>query len=405
MIDFLQTALGYIIPFLLVLTVVVTIHELGHYWAARACGVAIDQFSIGFGRKVFGWRDRQGVEWRVGWIPLGGYVKFSGDENAASVPDHENLEALRQRIEAEQGSGAASRYFHFKPVWQRAFITAAGPLANFVLAIVLFAALLMAVGETVIPARVAAVQPDSPAARAGFAVDDVVVRANGQEIDNFFDLQQIIAVRSNAPTSFVVDRGGQLVSLMATPERRLVSDRMGGEQKIGVLGIASPAQVGERTVRRYGPLEAVAGGVERTWRVLSTTVYYLGRVVTGRESADQLGGPLRIAQASGQVAQSGAQGAPDAGSMLLGSGVALLGLTAVLSVGIGFMNLLPVPVLDGGHLVFYAYEAVARRPLAAKVQAAGYRVGLALLLGLMLFATWNDLQQLRVFKFLGGLIS
>ena len=405
MIDFLQTALGYIIPFLLVLTVVVTIHELGHYWAARACGVAIDQFSIGFGRRIFGWRDRQGVEWRVGWIPLGGYVKFSGDENAASVPDHDTLEAMRQRLEAEQGPGAADRYFHFKPVWQRAFVTAAGPLANFVLAIVLFAVLLMSVGETVIPARVAAVQPDSPAARAGFAVDDIVVQANGQDIDNFFDLQQIIAVRSNAPTSFVVDRGGQLVSLTATPERRLVSDRMGGEQKIGVLGIASPAQVGERTVRRYGPIEAVAGGVERTWRVLSTTVYYLGRVVTGRESADQLGGPLRIAQASGQVAQSGAQGAPDAGSMLLGSAVALLGLTAVLSVGIGFMNLLPVPILDGGHLVFYAYEAVARRPLAAKVQAAGYRVGLALLLGLMLFATWNDLQQLRVFKFLGGLIS
>jgi regulator of sigma E protease len=312
---------------------------------------------------------------------------------------------MRQRLEAEQGPGAADRYFHFKPVWQRAFVTAAGPLANFVLAIVLFAVLLMSVGETVIPARVAAVQPDSPAARAGFAVDDIVVQANGQDIDNFFDLQQIIAVRSNAPTSFVVDRGGQLVSLTATPERRLVSDRMGGEQKIGVLGIASPAQVGERTVRRYGPIEAVAGGVERTWRVLSTTVYYLGRVVTGRESADQLGGPLRIAQASGQVAQSGAQGAPDAGSMLLGSAVALLGLTAVLSVGIGFMNLLPVPILDGGHLVFYAYEAVARRPLAAKVQAAGYRVGLALLLGLMLFATWNDLQQLRVFKFLGGLIS
>lgn len=405
MFSLIETALTYIIPFLLVLTVVVTIHELGHYWAARACGVAIDQFSIGFGRRIFGWRDRQGVEWRVGWIPLGGFVKFSGDENAASVPDHENLEAMRQRIEAEQGAGSASRYFHFKPVWQRAIITAAGPLANFALAIVLFAVLLMSVGETVIPARVAAVQPDSPAARAGFVVDDVVVRANGQKIDNFFDLQQIIAVRSNAPTEFVVDRGGQMVSLSATPERRLVSDRMGGEQKIGVLGIASPAQMGERTVRRYGPFEAVAGGVERTWRVLSTTVYYLGRVVTGRESADQLGGPLRIAQASGQVAQSGAQGAPDAGSMLLGSGVALLGLTAVLSVGIGFMNLLPVPILDGGHLVFYAYEAVARRPLAAKVQAAGYRVGLALLLGLMLFATWNDLQQLRVFKFLGGLIS
>ncbi|MDP1618525.1 RIP metalloprotease [Phenylobacterium sp.] len=405
MFGFLQTALTYIVPFLLVLTVVVTIHELGHYWAARACRVAIDQFSIGFGRRIFGWRDRQGVEWRVGWIPLGGYVKFSGDENAASVPDHANLEALRQKIETEQGRGAADRYFHFKPVWQRAFITAAGPLANFVLAIVLFSFLLMTVGETVLPARVAGVEAGSAAQRAGFVVDDVVVEANGQKIDNFFDLQQIIAVRSQAPTTFVVDRGGQLVRLTATPERRIVSDRMGGEQKIGVLGIASPAGATDRSVRRYGPLEAVVAGTERTWRVLSTTVYYLGRVVTGRESADQLGGPLRIAQASGQVAQSGAQGAPDTGAMLLGSAVALLGLTAVLSVGIGFMNLLPVPVLDGGHLVFYAYEAVARRPLAAKVQAAGYRVGLALLLGLMLFATWNDLQQLRVFKFLGGLVS
>ena len=405
MLGFLQTALAYIIPFLLVLTVVVTIHELGHYWAARACGVAIDQFSIGFGRRIFGWRDRQGVEWRVGWIPLGGYVRFSGDENAASVPDQANLSAMRQKIEAEQGAGAADRYFHFKPVWQRAFITAAGPLANFILAIVLFAFLLMSVGETVIPARVAGVQPDSPAAEAGFQVGDLVVEANGQEIDNFFDLQQIIAVRSNAPTSFLVERDGRIIPLTATPERRLVTDRMGGEQKIGVLGIASPADAGVRTVRRYGPIEAIGAGAERTWRVLSTTVYYLGRVVTGRESADQLGGPLRIAQASGQVAQSGAQGAPDMATMLLGSAVALLGLTAVLSVGIGFMNLLPVPVLDGGHLLFYAYEAVARRPLAAKVQAAGYRVGLALLLGLMLFATWNDLQQLRVFKFLGGLIS
>ncbi|MDX5332384.1 MAG: site-2 protease family protein, partial [Caulobacteraceae bacterium] len=179
MLGFLQTALAYIIPFLLVLTVVVTIHELGHYWAARACGVAIDQFSIGFGRRIFGWRDRQGVEWRVGWIPLGGYVRFSGDENAASVPDQANLSAMRQKIEAEQGAGAADRYFHFKPVWQRAFITAAGPLANFILAIVLFAFLLMSVGETVIPARVAGVQPDSPAAEAGFQVGDLVVEANG----------------------------------------------------------------------------------------------------------------------------------------------------------------------------------------------------------------------------------
>jgi regulator of sigma E protease len=405
MIAFIHTALTYIIPFLFVLTLVVTIHELGHFWAAKSFGVAIDRFSIGFGRSIASWTDKSGVEWRIGWAPLGGYVRFAGDENAASVPDQNDLETLRSEIVAREGAGAVSRYFQFKPIWQRAIVTAAGPFANFGLAIVLFAFLLMTFGKPITPARVDEVSPGSAAERAGFLAGDLVIEADGQKIDSFFDLRQIVALHAGVRTEFVVERGEREVVLEATPERRTVTDQLGGTQRVGVLGLQNSQRPGDLTIKHYNPIEAVAGGVQRTWNVLDTTVYYLSRLVRGQESADQLGGPLRIAQASGKVAEAGAAGAPTTGWKFLGSVVALLELAAVLSVGIGFMNLLPVPVLDGGHLLFYAYEAVARRPLAAKVQAAGYRVGLALLLGLMLFATWNDLQQLRVFKILGGLLS
>lgn len=402
MIDFVLTSLTFIVPFLLVLGLVVTIHELGHFLAAKAFGVAIDQFSIGFGRALAVWKDKSGVEWRLGWIPLGGYVRFSGDENAASLPDHESLESLRADVVRREGSEALQRYFHFKPVWQRAIVTAAGPLANFVLAIVLFAALLMAFGSDALPAKVGRVVPDSPAARAGLLADDLIVSAAGQRIKTFNQLSTIIQVRANVPMELVVERRGREITLNATPEWRTRSDPIAGERRMGVLGF-EPAQKPSDVIHiRYSPIEALGGGVERTWSTLGTTVYYLGRMVTGQVSADQLSGPLGIARISGKVAQAGAEGASGPGEMLLGSAVNLLQLAAFVSVSIGFMNLLPVPVLDGGHLLFYAYEAIARRPLAAKVQAAGYRVGLALLLGLMLFATWNDLQQLRVFKILGG---
>lgn len=405
MLDFLLYLLSYVGPFLVVLGLVVTIHEFGHFATARALGIAVERFSIGFGRPLVSWRDKAGIEWRIGWLPLGGYVKFAGDENAASVPDQEDLDKMRGEIERREGRDAVARYFHFRPIWQRAAVVAGGPLANFGLAIALFALLLMTVGEVIIPARVDAVTPGSAAERAGFARGDLVVRADGREIDSFLDLQQMVAMRAGVSMRFVVERGGREVELVATPVRELVNSRVGGEQRIGRIGLQFLEGPGDRVVKRYGPLEALVGGVKRTWDVLSSTIYYLGRVITGQEGPEQLGGPLRIAQASGQVAQAGAEGGATPMAMLMGGAVAVLGLTAVLSVGIGFMNLLPVPVLDGGHLLFYAYEALARRPLAAKVQAAGYRVGLALLLGLMLFATWNDLQQLRVFKFLGGLLS
>jgi len=403
--DFILTALTFVVPFALVLGLVVTIHELGHFLAAKMFGVAIDRFSIGFGKAIAAWTDKSGVEWRIGWIPLGGYVRFTGDENASSVPDKEDLDALRDTIARREGEAAVARYFHFKPLWQRAIVVAAGPIANFVLAVALFASLLMAFGQYVLPARIATVQPGSPAERAGFLSGDLIVEADGRRIKGFDQVAEVVQVRANVPTEFVVERSGREVAITATPEWVERTDSVAGTRRQGMLGL-TPAQSSDDFVHvRFNPVQAVAGGVERTWRTLETTVYYLGRMVTGQVSPDQLSGPLGIARISGKVAQAGAEGAPDVGGMILGSSVNLLQLAAFVSVSIGFMNLLPIPVLDGGHLLFYAYEAVARRPLAARVQAAGYRVGLALLLGLMLFATWNDLQQLRVFKILGGVLS
>ncbi len=405
MMGFLQSAISYLVPFLFVLTLVVTIHEMGHFYAARAFGIAIDRFAIGFGRPLLKWRDRHGTDWQVGWIPLGGYVRFSGDENAASVPDKDDLEALKKRIIEVNGEEAVNAYFHFKPLWQRAIVVAAGPIANFLLASALFTLLLSTVGETTRAPLVSAVQAGSAAERAGFKAGDMVVSADGRKINTFQDLERYVVVRGEVPIRFEVDRGGVVLTLQATPTTVNDIDEVAGSQKVGRLGLANQATADQIRHKRYNLVEAIPLGAARTWEVLDTTVYYLGRLVRGQVSAEQLGGPIRIAQASGAVAQAGADGAPDLGYQLLGSFVALLGLAAVLSVSIGFMNLLPIPVLDGGHLLFYAYEAIARRPLDARVQAAGYRVGLALLMAFMLFATWNDLQRLRAFKFIGGLFS
>lgn len=401
----MQTILLAVVPFLLVLGLVVTVHELGHFLAAKALGTKIDRFAIGFGRAITSWTDKSGVEWRLGWLPIGGYVRFAGDENAASIPDAEDLATMRRDL-VDQGRGAEiGRYFHFKPIWQRAVIVAAGPFANFVLATAIFAALLMSFGEMVLPFRVAAVTADSPAAAAGFRVGDRVVAVNGREMPGFNDVLQVIRVRGGVPTTFTVERDGGRIELTATPAWQVQDDPVGGKQRVGVLGLRPAQSPSDYTRVRYNPVEAIGAGAARTVDVLRTTVYYLGRMITGQVSTDQLRGPLGIASVTKNVTQLGVEGAPNLGAMLMGAGLNLAQLAALISVSIGFMNLLPVPVLDGGHLMFYAYEAVTRRPLAAKVQAAGYRVGLALVLGLMLFATWNDLQRLRVFNLFGGLFS
>ena len=403
MIHFMQEAAIYILPWLVVLTLIVTVHELGHFLAAKACDVAIDRFSIGFGHALVSWRDKSGVEWRIGWIPLGGYVRFAGDENAASVPDERDLDELKQEIIRAEGEGAVGRYFHFKPLWQRAVITVAGPVANFLLAIVIFASILMIFGAHVLPARIALIQPGSAADAAGFKAGDLVTRADGHVVQAFDDLQQVVQIRGGLQTEFVVQRAGVAVTLTATPRWKSVSDAIAGEQKIGILGII-PAQGREDFVSvKYDPASALVAGARQTWQTLQMSVFGLGRIVTGQISAGQLHGPLGIAHLTGNLAKASAEVAPNLKSLILFGGGNLLKLAAIISVGIGFMNLLPVPVLDGGHLMFYAFEAAARRPVSAHIQAAGYRVGLALVLGLMLFATWNDLQQLQVFKFIGGL--
>ena len=398
----LQTVLIYVVPILLVITVIVVVHELGHFLTARAFGVAVDRFSIGFGRPVLSWRDRSGVEWRVGWLPLGGYVKFAGDENAASVPDRTDLAAMRAAIVAEEGLGAERKYLPFKPLWQRSLVVVAGPLANFVLATALFAAVFGALGERLVSNRVAEVVPAGAAARAGFQVGDVVLTADGHDIRGFQDLQDYVQYRAGVPIDFGVDRAGRRLRLVGTPDTELVASPFGGAQPVGHLGLAARGGVW----KRYSPLQAVERGASQTWKVASTTVFYLGRVVRGEVSADQFHSLLGMGKATGSYTQEAISDAKAARvDPVLPIALLLVEVTASISVSIGLLNLLPVPTLDGGHLLFYAYELITKHPPRAGIQAAGFRAGLALLVGLMLFATWNDLQRLRVFQFVGSFFS
>lgn len=398
MIDILIT----IAAMIFVLSIVVTIHELGHFWVARRFGVAIDCFSLGFGPALASWRDKSGVEWRLAAIPLGGYVRFSGDENAASVPDQADLEAMKREIADREGVEAVGRYFHFKPVWQRAAIAAAGPAANFVLAIAILSVFLAVFGQVSHPARIDRVMPGGPAAIAGFQPGDLIVRVDNKKVRSFEDLRQYIALRANVPIRFTVERGDETLKLTATPSLEERSDKITGRVKIGLLGLENTTRP---TLERPSPLAAVPAAVGEVWDMLKTIAYYMGRLVRGQVPADQISGVIGIGHTAGAMAKAGAAGAPDLPSKLYGSFLSLMILVASLSVSIGFMNLLPIPVLDGGHLLMYAYEAIAKRPMRADFQAAGFRAGLALILSFMLFAAWNDLNRYDVFKFIGGLFT
>ncbi|MCC6949100.1 MAG: RIP metalloprotease RseP [Bradyrhizobiaceae bacterium] len=366
------TFLSYAIPFLFVLTVVVFFHELGHFWVARRCGVKVDAFSVGFGPELAGFNDRHGTRWKLSAIPLGGYVRFHGDDSAASTPD---IEALSKMDEAEKRVS----FFH-QPVSKRAAVVVAGPVANFILAIVIFSLVFMIFGRQVTTARVDQIQPGSAAAEAGFQPGDLVLSIDGNKIENFGDMQRIVSASPGTTLKVIVDRGGREVPLTATPKLQEHKDNFGNVHRIGMLGLSRSTTAADIVTERYGPIESVKLGVAETWFIVERTISYIAGIVTGRESADQLGGPIRIAQISGQVATV--------------SFAALLHLTAVLSVSIGLLNLFPVPLLDGGHLVFYAIEAIRGRPLSERAQEYGFRVGLALVLMLMLFATWNDILQL-----------
>ena len=365
--------LSVLLPFLFVLTIVVFIHELGHFLVARWCGVKIKAFSIGFGREIFGFYDRHGTRWRFAWIPLGGYVKFLDDDNSASVPSRAALE----KMTPTEREGA----FQTQPLASRAAIVAAGPAANFLLAIVIFALTFTFVGVQVTAPRVDELVADGAAASAGFKPGDIIVAIDGQPIETFSDMQRVVSASADRELKVDVNRGGVVLTLKVTPTRREITDRFGNKLRVGVIGIRRNPSQAEWEFKRYGPLESIGLGAKETVFIVTRTLSYIGDVVLGRESADQMRGPIGIAEISGQVASAGL--------------VPLLNLTAVLSVSIGLINLFPIPLLDGGHLLFYLIEAVRRRPLSERTQEIGFRIGLAVVLMLMMFATWNDLGIVR----------
>ncbi len=369
----LSGTMFYLASFLAVLTIVVFVHELGHFLVARWCGVKVTTFSIGFGKEIFGFNDRHGTRWRFAWIPLGGYVKFMDDANGASVPDGE---AMAQMTEEERAGS-----FHHKPLWRRAAVVAAGPIANFIFAILVFAILFTFVGQRTTVARVDEVVAGMPAEAAGFRKGDVIREIGGREVQSFGDVLRLVRSSPSREVAVVVDRAGEVLTLNVTPQPTETHDRIGGKITRGVIGIRHTPGPDGYSHNRAGPLEAIWLGVKETEFIISSTLSYLADVVTGYQKPDQLGGVIRIADVSGKVAQVGPE--------------AFVHLIAVLSISIGLINLFPIPLLDGGHLMFYAIEAVRGRPLSDATQEFGFKIGFAVVISLMLFATWNDLPVLE----------
>lgn len=370
-----MTFLMYVVPFVVVLSVVVFIHEFGHFIVGRWCGVLVDAFSIGFGPELWARVDRYGTRWRVAAIPLGGYVKFHGDANAASVPDPAQVAAMP----------AAERAVTFaaQPVWKRAAIVFAGPFANFILAIVIFAGLFGFYGRTSLTARVGTVVEGGAGQAAGFQPGDLVLTIEGRPIATFAGLQEIVSASAEKTLTIVVRRDNQDVTLTATPAWREVESAV-GKMRIGMLGLQASKDPADIREEHFGPLGSLAMGVEETWAVVARTGTYVQGLVTGRESAEQLAGPIGIAQVSGQMAKAATK---------VGLGP-FLNLIAILSVSIGLLNLMPVPLLDGGHLLFFGIEAVRGRALNERAQEVAFRFGLAMVCALMIFSTYNDIARL-----------
>ncbi|MEK1931219.1 MAG: RIP metalloprotease RseP [Pararhizobium sp.] len=370
--DMLHFILGYIVPFLLVLTLIVFVHEMGHYLAGRWSGIRILAFSVGFGPELLGYTDKHGTRWKVCAIPLGGYVKFFGDEDAASVPDYGRLE--------QYSADDRHRTFLGAKLWKRAVTVAAGPIANFILAIAIFAVLFSIYGKPVADPIVAEVKQDSAAAQAGVLPGDLLVSIDGTLVTTFDDVRRYVSVRPETPITIQIKRKGELLDLPMVPQRTEITDQFGNKMELGIIGILTNQETGNFRLQTFGPVEAVGQGVIESWHIVTGTFNYLANLVTGRMKADQLGGPIRVAQASGQMATIGV--------------AAVLQLAAVLSVSIGLLNLMPVPVLDGGHLMFYAVEAVRGKPVGPGMQEIAFRIGFAMVLMLMVFATWNDISSL-----------
>lgn len=389
--DVLQNILTYAGSFVLVLSVVVFVHEFGHFQVARWRGVAIDTFSIGFGKTLLSWRDKQGVEWKIGALPLGGYVKFADDADAIST-------APREKIESPEALAAARAkgLFHAQPLSTRSMVVAAGPFTNFVFSILAFALLALIMGRettdpNAIPARIATVAANSAAQSAGIEPGDVIVSVDGVTVRNFSELQAQVAPAAGRELAVVIERDGSQQQLQMTPTR--------ADNGRAILGVSGPLPLeSERVIERFGPVEAIGQGAANTWGIIAQTGEYIGAIFSGRESGDQIAGPLGIINVSGQVASSALSAGSDdttIGDRLGMLALSLLNLAAVLSVAVGFVNLLPIPILDGGHLLFYGIEALrGGKPLPPSAQEWAYRAGFAVMASLFLFATWNDITRL-----------
>jgi regulator of sigma E protease len=367
---FLSWSIYGIPAFLFLITIVVFFHELGHFSVARLFGVRVETFSIGFGRALYSWTDRKGTRWKISWVPLGGFVKFFGDSDGASKPDRE---AVARMSPADRGVA-----FPLKPLWQRSLIVAAGPFANFVLAFVILTLFFMIIGRVLTPANVTEVVPHSAAEASGIRAGDVIVAIDGESIASYEEIQQIISVSAGIPLPIVVSRAGHLLTLYATPRETEVTDAFKNKMRVGQLGIRN---ISSRAIVKLGPFAAARAAISDIGNIISITFRARQQLFNGNSS--QISGPIGIAKLSGQVASV--------------SFLALIQLAALLSVSIGLVNLFPIPLLDGGHLLYYACEGVLGRPLGERAQDLGFRLGLAVVLGIFILATWNDLARLNLF--------
>ena len=368
--------LSFIIPFIVLLTVVVFIHEYGHYYFAKLYGVGVTDFSIGFGKEIFGFNDKSGTRWKFCAIPLGGYVKFFGDRNVFSQAEQEEL--LKQYSKEDQ-----NKLFVTKPVYQRSLVVAAGPLANFILAILIFTFIYMFAGKDFTPAQIQEVQKDSPAYTSGIKSGDVILSINNNKVTSILEVSNYINTSTSDKINVTVLRNNEEIILPVTPKIMKGEDALGNKINKKIIGIKIAPPNNEFNRERLGPATALLYAVKETWFVTKASLDFVISMFKGKGDTTQLGGPIKIAKITGQVAHHGL--------------IAFLSIMAYISISLGFINLFPIPMLDGGHLMFYAFEKILGRPLTQRTQEGFFRIGLFLLISLMFFTTFNDLRDLGLF--------
>jgi len=368
--------MNFLIPFLILITVVVFVHEYGHYYFAKKYGVGVTDFSIGFGREIFGWNDKTGTRWKICWIPLGGYVKFFGDRNVFSQAEQQEL--INKYSEEDR-----KKLFILKPLYQRAIIVAAGPIANFILAILIFTIINMFVGKDITPAVIDEVQKDSPAFVSGFKKNDKILFIENKKVESILEVSTLINTSTSEQIEFIVLRDNQEISILVKPNIVDGKDAFGNSVKKRMIGIKLSIKGNQFDKKTFGPSKAIYYSLKEVWFVTSTSLKYIGKIITGSGDSSQLGGPIKIAKITGQVAEHGL--------------VPFLTIMAYISISLGMINLFPIPMLDGGHLMFYFFEKILGKPLSQKTQEGFFRIGLFLLFSLMFFVTYNDLKDLGLF--------